>query len=442
MTPWANHYYGGNWGAYGSGAPNTWKPPKNPGLRNQSRRFQNKTDLLLSKLLQKFDPGHVLGSLPEQKSDQWTCHECGTGHWNDRLQKCRSCRASRPQQTAGAGNKGTHPKGKPTALNAPVPQPTPNQSSKFSPLATDKSFIASVEAMGVLQSESGMVVDTGGTTVHAGSLEELQRAQEAYQDIAAKYGADSVMAKVLHDQLGELQKSHSPLRLTKHVVGLDNHILRLQKDVAKHQSEMEKFRAGVLKEVEEHKKAISDLEAKLASEEKACQDAITSNQGVLAKLQAEVEALNTTRLPTTPAVPPPQALNPESLQNLMQAMASSGTLSPGAMQDQAGAMATLATTIAATLQPALQQQQQQQQEQLQQQQQFQQQQQLLLLQQQQQQQQQAAIVTAAQQAAAGAVSASSSGSAATTKPTGQTSTGPSPALPPPAKHQKTDGDDI
>ena len=198
--------------------------------------------------------------------------------------------------------------------------------------------------------------------------------------------SESCMAKLLHDQVEEMQKSHSPLRLTKNVVNLNNYILRLQKDVVKHKGDFDKYKTGALAQIETHKKHILELEAQLASEERACELAISTNQAILDKLQGEVDALNSARAPTQVTLPPPApTINPESIQQLMQALASTGILNPAAMQDQAAAIATLTATLATTLQPALQQQQQQQQhEQLQRQQQ----QQQLLAQQQQQQQEQ------------------------------------------------------
>ena len=385
MSTWPGQDYGRQWAQFG--APNTWKPHRAPGVQNQSKRFQNRTNLLLQKLLQKFDPEKSEEAPTATKSNQWTCPECGTGHWNDRLQRCRFCRASRPQKTAAAGTKGTSPSVKPKAFVAhnvaQASQDSPASTSKFAPLATDKTFVASVEALGLTQPETGMTVDTGGSTVHAVSMEELQKAQEAYNDIAAKFGAESIMAKALHEQLDELQKLHSPLKITKNVVGLNNHILRLQKDVVKHQSDLDKYKTSVQKSIDEHKKAIQELEASLASEELACQAAIASDQAVLTKLQAEVDALNTTRAPFATPSPAPQAITPEAVQQIMQAMATSGLLNAQALQDQTGAMASLTSTLT-TLQPTWQLQQQQAQAHMQQQQW---QQQQLLLQQQQQQQQ-------------------------------------------------------
>ena len=82
----------------------------------------------------------------------------------------------------------------------------PPPSTKYTPLAGDKAFLASIEALGLAQGDNDMTVDAGASTAHAGSLDELAKAQEAYGDISAKFGPESPMAKVLLNQLETLQK--------------------------------------------------------------------------------------------------------------------------------------------------------------------------------------------------------------------------------------------
>ena len=222
-----------------------------------------------------------------------------------------------------------------------------------------------------------MVVDAGGTTTHAESLEELTKAQEAHSEIAAKYGADSPMAQALWGQVENLQKQHTPLRITKNVVSINAQILRLQKDMEKHSTELQKIKTDVQGQIEQHQKAIQDLQNTLVSETKACEDALKADQGILDRLQAEVAALNKVRTPTqgvTPPQVPPQAtpvaqpITPAVIHQLLEAISNAGLLNPSVAQNQQAALAQVEAAFVGKLQ-ADQQQLQQQQQHLQQQQQ-------------------------------------------------------------------------
>ena len=216
MSQWHYQPYGQAWGGHKGGQyfyPNPQhRPQKRP--TQASKRYDNKSHLLFTKLLQKLDPEGAQDTKDGPKVDQWTCHECGTGHWNTKLARCRFCRASRPKtESAGAPTAGTK-KGNSAAvgLTAPKPQPNPPNTSKFAPLASDKAFLATVEALGLVQQQEAesMVVDTGVSTVHAGTVEELTKAQEAHTLVASQFGAESAMANVLQEQVDALQKMHTP----------------------------------------------------------------------------------------------------------------------------------------------------------------------------------------------------------------------------------------
>ena len=184
-------------------------------------------------------------------------------------------------------------------------QGSKNPASKFQPLGSDGAFLATVEQMGVTTTMGGvaMSVDAGATTGHAEAIADLARAEEAYQDVASKYGAESAMATTLQAHVEQLRKQHTPLRVSKSVVSLQGQILRLQKDLEKHRSDLAKLQQDTEAKVQEHRDAIASLQGTLAQETAACNAALATDQGVLDKLQAEVQAL-TAQATVPPRLPP------------------------------------------------------------------------------------------------------------------------------------------
>ena len=204
---------GGAKGYYGGYKGQQYHPVHSYAPTRRTPKYQNQTNLLLQKLLTKLDPSEETKPNPNSNkgSNEWVCHECGTTHWNHKLAKCRSCRALRPKQAIGPTPK--HPATSPNTSKGPHKaqegnNPTPGVT--FSPLASDKSFLATLEPLGVGQTDGDMVVDAGGTTTHQEALGELAKAQEAYTDVASKYGQESSMAQLLLGQVEALKKQHTP----------------------------------------------------------------------------------------------------------------------------------------------------------------------------------------------------------------------------------------
>ena len=260
----------------------------------------------------------------------------------------------RPKSTTSSNIKGTG--NSPTGQNQELaPQGKTNGTSgtpaKFNPLASEDSFLNTIEGLGLGQTEAEMAVDTGATTAHAGALEQLSKAQEAYNDVAAKFGSDSPMATAILAQVESLQKQHTPLKLTKSVVSLNSQVLRLQKDMEKHTSELAKIKASTEAKILDHRRAIESLEAELVKETEACESALKADHTALEKLQAEVDALNSARQPSpmgqvqAQATNPAPSITPGVIQKLFEVITSSGLL--------AGAVGADPQTLMAGLQQSL-----------------------------------------------------------------------------------------
>ena len=134
----------GGFGArWAGGAPSQkYHPQHTPHPTRGPNRFQNRTNALLQKLLNTLGQDNTNNNKEEAKdpanrTSQWVCHECGTSHWNNKLVRCRSCRASRPQgnpeglaprtgATAPAAQYGTK-------VSSPKLPNAPSNASKFAP---------------------------------------------------------------------------------------------------------------------------------------------------------------------------------------------------------------------------------------------------------------------------------------------------------------------
>ena len=238
------------------------------------------------------------------------------------------------------------------------------QATKFSALAEDKGFQASMEGLGLANGDMAMAVDSNPATLHGGAVEELAKCQEAHALVSSKFGSDSTMAVALQAQVEALQKQQSPLKVTKNMVTLNSHVLRLQKDMERHTTELSKYKSGVEASIAEHQAAIAGPHASLEPETKACEAALKADQTSLDKLRAEIDALNTARTPVgqlpapvAPVVAAP-ALQRDAVQQFMATLAGAGMLAPAVLQDQQGTLQQLQQLLQQQAQHAQQQTQQ------------------------------------------------------------------------------------
>ena len=179
-----------------------------------------------------------------------------------------------------------------------------------------------------------MEVDTNNATAHTEALQKLAQAKEAQRDVAMKFGATSHMAETLQEHVNQLEADITPLKRIKSTVGLQQQILRLQKNnqtmqeaYARHQQESE----DAIKELQKQMDLIKTGQAKA---KEAYQKAVSTNQMSLDKLQAEVNALNANPDPTaatgTPqtTATPTAMVTPQFLSDIVGVLSGLGLLTP------------------------------------------------------------------------------------------------------------------